>query len=353
MTAIGDLTPRTAARIAKLAEVKAARQAADAAGRPAKRVRLMAVVDDEIELQGNVGRRDVSHLLAPERYIPADNALVAHQKIQEDPVAFFMPEVKRGEQVFWMTTFEPMAPELQALFMVPAGGMKRSRPAVVQEGGNADDEDDVEVGRRQSRALSQRPFEMDDRTKDDIVGADGGFDDTFGDGGFDDVVPLEEPSQTLRHQRREGSMAPSAIGGSTVIDLGASGSDCPIAMFDTRPRGSNAATDSLSGSQFAAALEAEAANDVNEVRPAVQRKLGFSENTVKAVNVLREQIGEDRTTTVGFEQVSKSASRRAAASFFFELLVLGTKDQVRLNQKEAYGDIQVAGKPKLWQGVAA
>lgn len=343
MTAIGDLTPRTAARIAKLAEVKAARQAADAAGRPAKRVRLMAVVDDQIELEGNVGRRDVSHLLAPERYIPADNALVAHQKIQDDPAAFFMPEVKRGEQMFWMTTYEPMAPELQALFMVPAG-LKRSR-AIVQD--DADHEDDVEIGRRQSRALSQHPFEMGDRSKDDM--ALGGFDDTFGDGGFDDV-PVDEVSQTLH--RRADSVAPSAIGGSTVIDLGASGSDCPIAMFDTRPRGSNA-TDSMSGSQFAAALDAEAANDVNDVRPAVQRKLGFSENTVKAVNVLREQIGEDRTTTVGFDQVSKSASRRAAASFFFELLVLGTKDQVRLTQQEAYGDIQVAGKPKLWQGVAA
>ena len=44
------------------------------------------------------------------------------------------------------------------------------------------------------------------------------------------------------------------------------------------------------------------------------------------------------------------ASRRAASSFFFELLVLGTRDCVKLNQTKAFGDIKVQGKDKLWQG---
>jgi cohesin complex subunit SCC1 len=43
------------------------------------------------------------------------------------------------------------------------------------------------------------------------------------------------------------------------------------------------------------------------------------------------------------------ASRRAAASFFFELLVLGTRDCVKLEQSGSFKDIGIQGKPKLWQ----
>lgn len=46
------------------------------------------------------------------------------------------------------------------------------------------------------------------------------------------------------------------------------------------------------------------------------------------------------------------ASKRAAASFFFELLVLGTRDCVKLDQPERYGDISVQAKPKLFDGIA-
>lgn len=46
------------------------------------------------------------------------------------------------------------------------------------------------------------------------------------------------------------------------------------------------------------------------------------------------------------------ASKRAAASFFFELLVLGTRDCVKLEQPERYGDISVQAKPKLFDGIA-
>lgn len=43
------------------------------------------------------------------------------------------------------------------------------------------------------------------------------------------------------------------------------------------------------------------------------------------------------------------ASRRAAASFFFELLVLGTRDCVQLEQTGSFKDIAIQGKDKLWQ----
>lgn len=43
------------------------------------------------------------------------------------------------------------------------------------------------------------------------------------------------------------------------------------------------------------------------------------------------------------------ASRKAAASMFFEMLILGTRDCIKLKQPEAYGDISVSSKEKLWQ----
>ena len=50
---------------------------------------------------------------------------------------------------------------------------------------------------------------------------------------------------------------------------------------------------------------------------------------------------------VSFDHLAAAASRRAAAGFFFEMLVLGTRDCVRLEQKEPYGEIIVRAVPGL------
>ncbi len=47
------------------------------------------------------------------------------------------------------------------------------------------------------------------------------------------------------------------------------------------------------------------------------------------------------------------ASKRAASTFFFELLVLGTRDCVTLDQAEPFGDIEVRAKDRLWQEISA
>lgn len=397
MTAMNDMTPRTAARIAKLAEIKA-KAAERAAGtqRHPKRVRLMAV-DDEIELEEErgIGRRDVSHLLTEERFVPSDKAMIAFEKIQQDPAAFYCPTIKQGNQMFFMTTFEQMAPELASLFMVPTGPGRRDRPVdLLLEGsspakrprldvnGEEEDEDEIEFGRRQSRALSQRLGERDDPIGGKEGGVDFGYDDLGGmgdDTGFDELgdIYADPVDQHLKLNNSRapgaaGSRAGSVVAASTVADVGVSGADCLIAAFDTRPKtGSSQAelTESMNASQFAAALEQEAGADVNDVEPALRKKLGFSQNTITAINILRTQLsppaeveataaaGEATPTTAKktahFAQVSKNASRRAAASFFFELLVLGTKDQVKVKQDQAFGDIDIEGKSKLWEGVAA
>lgn len=50
-----------------------------------------------------------------------------------------------------------------------------------------------------------------------------------------------------------------------------------------------------------------------------------------------------------FFPIPSQATRRAAASFFFELLVLGTRDCVKLDQRAPYENIHVQAKDKLWE----
>ena len=72
---------------------------------------------------------------------------------------------------------------------------------------------------------------------------------------------------------------------------------------------------------------------------------GDTIRTKRAAHVLRTQMGESET--VSFHALSANATRRAAAGFFFEMLVLGTRDCVRLEQDTPYGDIGVRAKPAL------
>lgn len=90
---------------------------------------------------------------------------------------------------------------------------------------------------------------------------------------------------------------------------------------------------------------------------------GWSRNTVKALKILEHELGPAPTLedeeeehdpagehkTVSFQALSEKASRKAAASMFFEMLILGTRDCIKLKQEEAYGDISIASKDKLWQ----
>jgi cohesin complex subunit SCC1 len=88
---------------------------------------------------------------------------------------------------------------------------------------------------------------------------------------------------------------------------------------------------------------------------------GFSKTTGMAMGVLRreiEAIGEtlegegEAKGGVTFAKVARGASKRAASHFFFELLVLGTRDAVGLKQDKPYGEIEVTGRPGLWTRAA-
>ncbi|KIL62228.1 hypothetical protein M378DRAFT_165915 [Amanita muscaria Koide BX008] len=76
---------------------------------------------------------------------------------------------------------------------------------------------------------------------------------------------------------------------------------------------------------------------------------GFSKNTVQALEIIQNELGSVGAEKVlSFQTVSNKASRRAAASFFFELLVLGTRDCLKLTQTAPFENIEFSAKEKFW-----
>ncbi len=129
-----------------------------------------------------------------------------------------------------------------------------------------------------------------------------------------------------------------------AIDSLAVSSTNPLAVFDVR-----AAEDSAAGEEAASQLRAS---------EDAEASTGWAKSTVRALRVVRSQLAdnddESRFVDVDEETREEAAfrlrrSRRTprverAAGFFFEMLVLGTKDCVRLQQDEAYGDIKVRAR---------
>ncbi|KAF8622372.1 hypothetical protein AX15_007101 [Amanita polypyramis BW_CC] len=79
---------------------------------------------------------------------------------------------------------------------------------------------------------------------------------------------------------------------------------------------------------------------------------GFSKNTLKALEIIRGGLPPPRSgevaSVLSFQGLSSKATRRAAASFFFELLVLGTRDCLHLSQSASFENIKITAKEKLW-----
>lgn len=171
------------------------------------------------------------------------------------------------------------------------------------------------------------------------IAPDGGFD--FGDmtGGMDefqmdvggefpvahDDLGLEPNKSAATEQSRSSTPAVDGEGEETYADL-----TCPIASFDVRP----------------SPTQAQEAGDGEGT--------GYSKNTVKALGIIRKELKpedreDDEEHVMSFRRMTEKASRRAASAFFFELLVLGTRDCVKLSQSAAFENIEVRAKDKLWE----
>jgi cohesin complex subunit SCC1 len=301
--------------------------------------------------------------------------------VRDDPLAHFLPTKTTPNGVFFCAAPPGLAPELAELFMRPVNsGLSHKRrgqspdksPNKRPRLDGSVHEDEVEQGRR-AGSLAPSIGMQSDLMGRGSLGPDGIID--FGDqtAGLDDYQ-LEIPEFDLgmggevdMDRERSKSVAPSALsrlstpgpdglileeGDETYADA-----TCPIAMFDVRP---------------ATQTQSQAPEKETETQADNEGK-GYSKNTVKALGIIRKDLQpvvgqEDQEKVLSFRKMSdkvssslyisqrhsyltfqSQASRRAAASFFFELLVLGTRDCVKLTQPAPFENIEIRAKNKLWE----
>ncbi|CDZ98317.1 Sister chromatid cohesion complex Cohesin, subunit RAD21/SCC1 [Phaffia rhodozyma] len=388
----GNLTPRTAAQIAA-----AANRQDTAADDVRRRKTVRIIVDATTELESEslpigsqttasqsarASLRDLSTILRPQKFIPASSAVLALQSIRKDPAGYFLPvrQVQGGEPFFYAGP-KGLGGQLEGLFMFSVGGLTRRREGSGVEGRDegakrartteGEDDDEVELGRRRdsSRAPSvsrggrassifaageRAPYVAPDEFMFQDFG--GGQQDDgrppFADDEeipldqFDDLAPLRgsslgrdfEEEEVLRNDRsRAGSRARSvAFSDVDEADLA---------------RGARRARSSRGGSLTRSLGVPE--TEEGESTSAREREKG------RAVELLLQQLKVsddnnrlDENKVVSFQAANERVSRRVASAFFFELLVLGTKDKVKLSQSEPYGDISIQGKEALFQNVS-
>ncbi|SPO25332.1 related to Double-strand-break repair protein rad21 [Ustilago trichophora] len=393
--AMADMTPTTAARIRDAAQQ---RQQEEAATRQAKARKQ--IVDAHTELpeaqlgglsqglsQGAVGQAaNLSDILTEERYLPRSRAYLRLLTIREDPLAHFMPFADPSNKDKSSLFIGPngLASELSEMFTFDLGAMRRRRAAALTEddgpnkrarlGGDGDDDNEMGVARRAEGRESVGFGDMNaDQSGFDLsMGGDGGFDvpglDAAGlDLGDDGLRRSSRKSRAELEAETEGDVTgrlpalsrlstPEADDGG--LDSLTMSSTNPLAVFDVRPTEN---PDSQVAEQVASVLRAS--------EDAEASTKGWAKSTIRALRVVRSQLSDDPQIQpsqprfvdfdpetsqkhLSFSKISNNASRRAAAAFFFEMLVLGTKDCVKLEQIQPYDDIKVAAKPKLWNASA-
>ena len=298
-------------------------------------------------------------------------------EIRADPVAHFMPtKPGPGGSLLFNAGPPGLAPELAEMFMRPitnlslskrrgedADGRPTKKPRV--DGSVNGDGDEIEVARRAaSIARSIGPG------SDIMPGAGGDIDfgGMEGGPGIEDFQMDVDLQLDVSGEFGQDNLATSKGGDDTRLSTPAADLaeeletyadvNCPIATFDVRP----------TQSQSIQGLPQEEQTGGDEV----DQKKGYSKNTVKALSILRKELDpatnlEGGEKVLSFASLSEKvcmlldhlvvpedhsfsqASRRAASSFFFELLVLGTRDCIKISQAGPFENIEIRGKDKLWE----
>jgi cohesin complex subunit SCC1 len=319
------------------------------------------IIDDVTELTGGPGARagrglgapivkDVSDILADQQSLPRSAMVMRLMEIREDPLAYFLPTKVTPEGTFFFAGPPGLAPELSDLFMRPlqSGLPTKKRGASPDKAGrkkprieeSVHEDEQVEQARRDASVAPSIALASEALGGRASMAPDGGFD--FGDmtGGLDefqmdvggefpvarDALGLEESKGPATDRSRFSTPAiEGEEGEESYADM-----TSPIATFEVRP----------------SSQTQEAASDGEGT--------GYSKNTVKALGVIRKELRpegrEDGVEhVISFRKMSEKASRRAASAFFFELLVLGTRDCVKLSQSAPFENIEIRAKDKLWE----
>ncbi|KAH6914137.1 Rad21 protein, partial [Coprinopsis sp. MPI-PUGE-AT-0042] len=292
--------------------------------------------------------KDVSNIVTEQRYLPRSSLAMRLLQIREDPLAHFLATKSTPNGAMFSAGPPGLAPELAELFLRPVEtGTEKRRYVSVKEDGSKrirleEEEEEVEAGRRAMSAVPSIAG-MSDRLGAD-PNATGDFEFADQTGPLDDYqleLPNEEAEIELPKARSVSAVPSirsrlSTPAGDGWMEGEESYADatCPIAMFDSRQ------------TQTQEEQEAETQE--------IPEEKGYSKNTVKALGFIRKELQTASEADMGdasmsFNAMATKASRRAASSFFFELLVLGTRDCVKVEQGGPFEDIAISAKPKLWQ----
>ncbi|KAI6021418.1 Rec8 like protein-domain-containing protein [Pisolithus microcarpus] len=276
------------------------------------------IIDAVIELTDKGGARrgrgfgppvvqDVSDILTEQRFLPRSSMVMRLMEIREDPLAHFLPTKVTPEGTYLCVGPPGLAPELTDLGTSP-GKSTRKKPRLE---GSVQDEEEVEQARRDASVVPSVGLPGDTLGPRASLAPDGGGFE-FGDmtGAVDDFQ-MNVPDEFPMAQEDLGAQPWPHLSLTRLSTPGIEGEEeesyadltCPIAAFDVRP---------LPSSQ-----SQEMDGDVDSK--------GYSKNTVKALALI------------------------PASAFFFELLVLGTRDCIKLTQSAAFENIEIRATPKLWE----
>lgn len=354
------ITPTTAERISKKAEE--AEKLTSKKKTTAKRV----VIDSVAELADErPGRRneDLSAIQTEQQFLPNNTTVMRLLEIRADPIAHFLPTKTTPNGTFFCAAPPGLPPALAEMFMFPTTNLRRARPgpaSAVTPGapqGEHDEEEalrtpkrarisapeaeepGVEFGRRRDvseRASSERPFGGDITLpiSEDL-------------GAFGEAQPFDVGDITVDVSMGPQPSPPRSRAQSLVDDevrsrystpgpgRGYDEAECAIAAFDHRVKGAESQTQ---------ASESDVTGE--------SKVKGVSKNTAKALQLLQDRLQPDESgeeKVLSFARVSDKATRRAASAFFFELLLLSTRDCVKVSQESAFANIEVRAKDRLWE----
>ena len=277
---------------------------------------------------------------------------------------------------------------------------KRARSATAP----ASDAPEMEIGReRESSALGGfEPLDLGNThgAADDF--AIGGGMDTMDDfqldlGDQDAAVDIANASRAIMEKTpsRMGSMAPLDASLSLDLDAIDRARNSMLAVFDSASKASQSTQQATTSTPMKrkrddmlsapgtrateASLEEQEETQASNATAANGRGRtgGWSRNTVKAMKILEHELGPAEEAkaaqkpkelsfgtladkvrcpaarctgcTADDFPIAVQASRKAAASMFFEMLILGSRDCIKLEQKKPHEDISIQAKPKLWE----
>lgn len=396
---LDDMTPRTKQKVDEAARKQAADAAAKAAkGRKQIEDRVIELADDRGRLAG-LGKRPANDEIVQGNFLPSSRVYAELLDMRKDPAARFVGSVLGKDRYGRILTGSDLnvCPELADFFVIDLEANRAAKRARYQEAAQRQEsavpDESREIGRRAADEGAEflndgfgypgddTTFNLgDDRGAQFDMGMDEMPDMTLGDatlGGADESMLRK--SDRVRAQHEAAARAEEADDEEGILaPLSRFATPAPGEGSDKRGHITSSARKALeddlesftpSTSRLLAAFEQRpsdlnntpedkelAARDAAEDLSASQAasKTGWSKNTIRAQRVVRSQLKKKKDTksveepTLSFENVGENASRRAAAGFFFELLVLGTKDRIQIKQDQPYGDLQIKAKSSLW-----